>query len=196
MGTASIHEGVRRMRFSSLLERTEAKELTQEEASEMLGINVRTFQRWAERYEAEGDEGLVDRRMGRPSAKRAPASEIKRMLGLYRDQVCRLHGEALPRAATEASWLCAGLHGDEARVARGRSGAEGAQTIGAPQEASPAPRSGNAAASGRLAARLAGGSSGDGPDLVRRWMTRRARSTRCSWSMRRGRRRRSGLCAR
>jgi hypothetical protein len=37
MGTASIHEGVRRMRFSSLLERTEAKELTQEAASEMLG---------------------------------------------------------------------------------------------------------------------------------------------------------------
>ena len=32
MGTASIHEGVRRMRFSSLLDRTEAKELTQEEA--------------------------------------------------------------------------------------------------------------------------------------------------------------------
>jgi hypothetical protein len=40
------------MRFSSLLDRTEAKELTQEAASEILGINVRTFQRWAERYEA------------------------------------------------------------------------------------------------------------------------------------------------
>ncbi|MGY4287715.1 hypothetical protein ACVWXO_006935 [Bradyrhizobium sp. LM2.7] len=43
MGTASIHEGVRRMRFSSLLDRTEAKELTQAAASELLGINVRTF---------------------------------------------------------------------------------------------------------------------------------------------------------
>ena len=40
MGTASIHEGVRRMRFSRLLERTEAKELTQEEASEVLGIRL------------------------------------------------------------------------------------------------------------------------------------------------------------
>jgi hypothetical protein len=39
MGTASIHEGVRRMRFSDLLERTEAKELTQEAAAELLGIN-------------------------------------------------------------------------------------------------------------------------------------------------------------
>ncbi|WP_170991496.1 helix-turn-helix domain-containing protein, partial [Bradyrhizobium elkanii] len=60
------------MRFSSLLERTEAKELTQEAAAEVLGISVRTFQRWAERYEAEGDDGLVDRRMGRRSPRRAP----------------------------------------------------------------------------------------------------------------------------
>jgi transposase len=86
MGTASIHEGVRRMRFSSLLERTEAKELTQEAASEMLGINVRTFQRWADRYSAEGDDGLVDRRMERRSPKRAPEEELERMLGLYREK--------------------------------------------------------------------------------------------------------------
>jgi hypothetical protein len=32
-----------------LMERTEAKELTQAAASEVLGINVRTFQRWAAR---------------------------------------------------------------------------------------------------------------------------------------------------
>ncbi len=86
MGTASIHEGVRRMRFSRLLERTEAKDLTQESAAEMLGINVRTFQRWAARYEAEGDDGLVDRRMGRRSPRRAAAEELERMLGLYRDK--------------------------------------------------------------------------------------------------------------
>jgi hypothetical protein len=61
------------MRFSSLLDRTEAKELTQAEASEILEINVRTFQRWAERFEAEGDDGLVDRRMGRRSPRRAVA---------------------------------------------------------------------------------------------------------------------------
>jgi transposase len=47
MGTASIHEGVRRMRFSSLLDRQERGEITQEEAAEMLGVHVRTFQRWA-----------------------------------------------------------------------------------------------------------------------------------------------------
>jgi hypothetical protein len=37
MGTASIHEGVRRIRFSSLLDRQEQGEITQEEAAEMLG---------------------------------------------------------------------------------------------------------------------------------------------------------------
>jgi hypothetical protein len=74
------------MRFSSLMDRTEARELTQLEASEILGINVRTFQRWAERFEAEGDDGLVDRRMGRRSPKRASEQELERMLGLFRDK--------------------------------------------------------------------------------------------------------------
>ena len=90
MGTASIHEGVRRMRFSSLLDRTELKELTQEAAAELLGINVRTFQRWAERFEAEGDDGLIDQRMGRRSSRRAPEEELERMLGLFRDKYADL----------------------------------------------------------------------------------------------------------
>jgi hypothetical protein len=43
MGAASIHQGVRRMRFSSLLDRAEAKEPSQADASEILGINARAF---------------------------------------------------------------------------------------------------------------------------------------------------------
>jgi transposase len=74
------------MRFSTLWERAEAKELTQEAASELLGISVRTFQRWAARYEVEGDDGLVDRRIGRRSPRRAPEEELERMLGLFRDK--------------------------------------------------------------------------------------------------------------
>src|SRR5437667_12280883 len=120
MGTASIHEGVRRMRFSSLLDRTEAKELTQAAASELLGINVRTFQRWAERFEAEGDDGLVDRRMGRRSPKRAPDEELERMLGRFRDkyadfpgkhfheQLQKRHGYVLDYPVTTVR-----VHGDE-----------------------------------------------------------------------------------
>jgi len=67
-----IAQDVRRMRFSSLLDRTEAKELTQEAASELLGINVRTFQRWAERFEAEGDDGLVDLRGAQKARNQLP----------------------------------------------------------------------------------------------------------------------------
>lgn len=129
MGTASIHEGVRRMRFSSLLERTEAKVLTQEAASEMLGISVRTFQRWAGRYEAEGDDGLVDRRVGRRSPKRAPQEELERMLGLYRDkyadftvkhfheQLQKRHNYVLGYTVTKLALHAAGL----VRKARKRS---------------------------------------------------------------------------
>src|SRR5881394_624625 len=74
------------MRLSDLLDRTEAKEPMQEAAAEVLGISVRTFQRWADRYEAEGDDGLVDRCMGRRSPRRAPARELERMPGLFRDK--------------------------------------------------------------------------------------------------------------
>jgi transposase len=121
MGTASIHEGVRRMRFSSFLERTEAKELTQEAASELLGISVRTFQRWAERFEAEGDDGLVDRRMGRRSPRRAPEEDLERMLGLFRDkyadftvkhfheQLQKRHGYVLGYTVTKLALHAAGL---------------------------------------------------------------------------------------
>jgi hypothetical protein len=49
MNKAAIHEGVRRMCFGSLLGRQERGEITQDDAAEMLGINVRTFQRWAGR---------------------------------------------------------------------------------------------------------------------------------------------------
>jgi hypothetical protein len=37
MGTASVHEGVRRMRFESLLDRQDGGEITQAAAAEMLG---------------------------------------------------------------------------------------------------------------------------------------------------------------
>jgi transposase len=109
------------MRFSSLLDRTEAKELTQAAASELLGINVRTFQRWAERFEAEGDDGLVDLRMGRRSPKRASEEELQRMLGLFRDkyadftvkhfheQLQKRHGYMLGYTVTKLALHAAGL---------------------------------------------------------------------------------------
>src|SRR5262249_40295174 len=84
--------------------------------------------------------------------------------GALPGQVLGLHGEALPRAAAEAARLRAGLHGDEAGIARGGAGAPGSQAVGAPQEAPAASSQGPAAAPGRLAARLARGTAGARPD--------------------------------
>jgi transposase len=86
MVRAEVLQGVRQMRFEGLLERHERGELLQEEAAEMLGISERTFRRWRDRLRDEGPEGLRDRRIGKPSSRRAAAEEILRMLGLYQER--------------------------------------------------------------------------------------------------------------
>src|ERR1700691_3880261 len=84
MDRARIHEGIRRMRFTDVLGRSERSELSQMEAAELLGISERTFRRWRDRHRDAGLPGLEDRRLA-PSLRRAPVAEIERMLGLYRD---------------------------------------------------------------------------------------------------------------
>jgi len=74
------------MRFEALLDRHERGELSQVEAAELLGMSERTFRRQRDRFREEGDEGLRDRRLGKPSSRRAAVAEIERMLGLYRDE--------------------------------------------------------------------------------------------------------------
>ena len=66
------------MRFEELLERHERGQLTQAEVGEMLGISERSFRRWQVRYREDGAAGLADRRVGAPSPRRAPASELAR----------------------------------------------------------------------------------------------------------------------
>ena len=117
------------MRFESLLGRQERGEMTQVEAAEMLGVSVRTFQRWSDRFEEAGGEGLSDRRLGRASPRRAPVQELERMLGLFRDkysdftvkhfheQLVQRHGYVLGYTVTKLALHRAGL----VRCAPGRS---------------------------------------------------------------------------
>jgi transposase len=84
MDRARIHEGVRRMRFTDVLGRSERSELSQMEAAALLGISERTFRRWRDRHRDGGPPGLDDRRLV-ASPRRASVAEIERMLGLYRD---------------------------------------------------------------------------------------------------------------
>jgi transposase len=117
------------MRFESLVGRWDRGDITQVEAAEMLGVSVRTFQRWSDRFEEAGAEGLADRRLGRPSPRRAPAEELERMLGLFKDkysdftvkhfheQLVQRHGYVLGYTVTKLALHAAGM----VRRAPGRS---------------------------------------------------------------------------
>lgn len=83
MTRARILQEVRQMRFEELYARRQRRELTMIEAAEMLGVTERTFRRWSVRYEAEGTEGLADRRLGRASARAVPVDEVLQMVTLY-----------------------------------------------------------------------------------------------------------------
>jgi len=101
--------------------RWERGDLTQVEAAAMLGVSVRTFRRWAVRFEESGADGLADRRLGRPSPRRAPQEELERMLGLNRDRYsdftvkhfhehrAKRHGDVLGYTVTKLALHTAGL---------------------------------------------------------------------------------------
>jgi transposase len=54
------------------------------EAAELLGISERHFRRLRERYAAEGAEGLIDRRRGRASGRRAAVDRTEFVVEQYR----------------------------------------------------------------------------------------------------------------
>ena len=76
-------QGLRLMKFEEIYGRTLCGVLGQAEAAEILGVSERTFRRWRDRFEADGAEGLYDRRLGRVSARRAPVDEVARVLALF-----------------------------------------------------------------------------------------------------------------
>ena len=103
------------MRFEALLERHERGELSQLEAAEMLGMSERTFRRWRDRLRDEGPEGLIDRRIGKPSSRRAGEDEILRMLGLYRERyadftVKHFHEQLVKRHGYKLGYTVTKLH--------------------------------------------------------------------------------------
>jgi len=71
-------------KFRTVLSRWERKELSAQEAGEILGMSERQFRRYRRRYEEDGFAGLADRRLGKASFKRVPVDKIAWMLGQYR----------------------------------------------------------------------------------------------------------------
>ena len=60
------------------------EKLTQEEATELLGVCTRTFRRHIDHYEDDGLDGLMDHRMEQVSQLRAPVNEVMLMVDDYR----------------------------------------------------------------------------------------------------------------
>jgi len=79
-------QGVRVMRFLDILGRYEAAEFNQLEAAELLGVGERTFRRWRQRFEDDGEAGLLDRRLGKASGKRVPIDREHEVEALYRER--------------------------------------------------------------------------------------------------------------
>jgi len=77
-------QGVRMIKFGSVLGRYESSEINQIEAAELLGVSERTFRRWQQRYEELGEAGLLDRRLGRASGRRVPVDREQEVEALYR----------------------------------------------------------------------------------------------------------------
>jgi len=84
MRRTEVLEGVRMLKFRDVFGRCEGGALSQVEAAELLGIGERTFRRWCRRFEEDGEAGLRDRRLGKPSPKRVPARVSAEVETLYR----------------------------------------------------------------------------------------------------------------
>jgi transposase len=79
-------QGLRMLKLRDVLSRWEAAELSQMEAAELMGMSERTFRRWTRRFEEEGEDGLLDRRLGRRSGRAVPEAEAEEVERLYRER--------------------------------------------------------------------------------------------------------------
>lgn len=121
------------IRFEEALERYRKRRLTAEEAGELLGMSGRNFRRLAVRYDEDGVEGLVDRRLGKVSPRRAPAAELTRMQALYQgrylgfnvkhfhEQLVKRHGYRLGYTVTRLHLQRVGLVAKAPRRSRHRT---------------------------------------------------------------------------
>jgi transposase len=72
------------MRFEEAYTDWQGGRLTQAEAARLLGVCERTLRRQIDRFEADGMDGLIDKRMSQLSHLRAPVDEVMELVDLYR----------------------------------------------------------------------------------------------------------------
>jgi hypothetical protein len=86
MTPTQVLQEIRKMRFEEAYEGWSAGRLTQAAAAQILGMCERSFRRYLLRYEAEGLDGLIDRRLEHVSYRRAPVDEVMALTEQYRSR--------------------------------------------------------------------------------------------------------------
>jgi len=76
----------RMMKVQEVILRAMAKKITWWQAAEILGMSDRQMRRLHWRYREHGYEGVLDRRVGKPSPKRVPLAVVEQVLGLYQEK--------------------------------------------------------------------------------------------------------------
>lgn len=84
MRRTQVLQEVRIMRFEEAYGGWQGGRLTQEEAARLLGVCERTFRRQINRYEDDGIQGLIDKRLAQASHRRAPVDEVMQVTERYR----------------------------------------------------------------------------------------------------------------
>lgn len=84
MKPTKVLQEIRKMRFEEAYEGWNAGRLTQAEAASILGVCERSFRRYMVRYETEGQDGLIDRRLEQASNRLAPVDEVMALTDEYR----------------------------------------------------------------------------------------------------------------
>lgn len=74
------------MRFEETFSHWTEGRLTQEEAAHILGVHERTFRRYVNRYQDNGIDGLLDKRLTQASARKAPVDEVMALVDRYRNR--------------------------------------------------------------------------------------------------------------
>ena len=77
-------------------------------------MSERSVRRGTRRFEEEGEDGLLDRRLGRRSGRAVPEDKADEVGRLYRERYAgftakHFHEQAFPRAPGAGPWLPLGL---------------------------------------------------------------------------------------
>jgi hypothetical protein len=84
MKRTEVLQEIRKMRFKEAYDGWQEGRLSQEEAARILGICDRSFRRYRDRYEEQGMEGLLDKRLNQVSHRRAAVDEVMALTERYR----------------------------------------------------------------------------------------------------------------